>query len=107
LRPTILDDVGLPAALEWIATEHQQTYGTPVEVAGSMSRPLPSPQEAALFRIAQEALTNVGKHAGASRVQIRLAGTGPTVTLCVEDDGEGFDPARAARPAPNGCLGLS
>jgi two-component system, NarL family, sensor kinase len=57
------------------------------------SRPLPPRVEAALYRVCQEALTNIASHAGANRVTVRLVATPETVQLIVSDDGHGFDPS--------------
>jgi len=99
LRPSHLDDLGLPAALRWYAGEVQSR--TPlkimVEVFGE-PRALPAAVNTALFRIAQEALTNVVRHAEAATVRVRLRFGEESIDLQVEDDGRGFD----ARPIPDG-----
>jgi two-component system, NarL family, sensor histidine kinase UhpB len=97
LRPPALDEFGLVAALTKHLTE--RTAATclrcDVEIEGRRRR-LPEAVEAALYRIAQEALANVQKHAGASRVHVRLRFGGDAVRLDVSDDGAGFDPRRLA-----------
>jgi signal transduction histidine kinase len=108
LRPTILDDVGLCPALEWLAGEYRQTYGGTVHVqadAGSAAR-LSGEEELALFRITQEALTNSGKHGGATDVSVSLDVSQTLVTLTVEDNGRGFDVRDVKRPSKEGHLGL-
>ncbi|KKM03963.1 hypothetical protein LCGC14_1769170 [marine sediment metagenome] len=92
LRPSALDDLGLVAAVQWYAKTRLEQAGMRMrlKVAGSQQR-LPAAMETALFRIAQEAINNVAKHAGASNVGIRLEFTGTSVSLVVEDDGQGFD----------------
>lgn len=108
LRPTILDDAGLEAALEWVAAEYERTY----RGAAFVDTRLPddarlTPEiEVALFRIAQEALTNSGKHAAASTVWIRLRIVDGAAVLTVEDDGTGFDADAVPRPTREGRLGL-
>ena len=91
LRPPLLDDYGLYAALEWHARQMQARTGLRVEFGGEKLEPRPAAEvEAALFRIAQEALTNVAKHAGASRATISLSSQAGRVRLVVEDDGRGI-----------------
>lgn len=106
LRPTILDDVGLVAALEWFAAEHRQTFGNHVTVRAQQTRRLPPEIEVALFRIAQEALTNIGKHAHADSIDLSLSFPDSSARLIVEDDGCGFDPSKVDRPSREGRLGL-
>jgi signal transduction histidine kinase len=92
LRPPMLDDLGLLAALEWYAKEFSTRTGIDVSVVGEdrMHR-VPPPAEIALFRIAQEALNNVAKHARARHVDIELTSNGECV-LTVSDDGVGLRP---------------
>jgi signal transduction histidine kinase len=108
LRPTILDDVGLVAALEWLAADYELTYGGAVRVeVGREPGHFLSPElEVALFRIAQEALTNSGKHAGARNVRVSLSCSDSSVKLVIEDDGRGFDLDHVAGPTREGRLGL-
>ena len=93
LRPSHLDDLGLPAALRWYAGEvlGRTALKITVEVFGD-PRPLPGAVNTALFRIAQEALTNVVRHAEATSVRIRVRFGGESLNLQVSDDGRGFDP---------------
>lgn len=99
LRPTILDDVGLTAALRWLAHEYADRHGGSIAVEISPEEPttLSAEQEVALFRIAQEALTNAGKHAAAARVCVSLSITGQQAMLVIEDNGRGFAPGCTAR----------
>jgi signal transduction histidine kinase len=92
LRPSALDDLGLVAAVQWYAKMRLEQSGTRMrlKVDGSQRR-LPAAVETALFRIAQEAINNVAKHARASNVSIRLEFTKASVTVVVKDDGQGFD----------------
>jgi signal transduction histidine kinase len=108
LRPTILDDFGLEAALQWYADEYTLTFGIPVAVSiEPRAHPALLPEvELALFRIAQEALTNSGKYAAAARVDVVLSYPNQSVRLVIEDDGRGFDPAAARNPSRQGGLGL-
>lgn len=93
LRPAMLDDLGLVAAFEHLAGEFENASGLPVRVTatGNFSK-LSEISNTVLFRIAQEALTNIHKHAhNVSHVDIRLIETGEFITLTIEDDGSGFD----------------
>lgn len=100
LYPAVLDDYGLPAALRWYGQEFSKTAGIPVETAvEDLSMRLPATAETTLFRIAQEGLTNVLKHAEARAATILLEEAGATVRLVVNDDGKGFD---AAAVSPRG-----
>jgi two-component system NarL family sensor kinase len=92
LRPAILDDLGLAAALHHLAKEYTLSSGTPVHFeASGCTDALPDVANTVLFRLAQEALTNIERHAGASRIDITLAGDEEGVTLRLRDDGHGFD----------------
>jgi signal transduction histidine kinase len=93
LRPSHLDDLGLAAALRWYGSQLQErsSLEVDVEVSGEERR-LPSAVATALFRVGQEALTNVVKHAGATRAHLALRFGPDRVSLVVEDDGVGFDP---------------
>jgi len=84
LRPPMLDDLGLVAALHWYGTQFASWTGITVTVQGEEPAPrLPGPAENGLFRITQEALTNVGKHAHASHVLVRVAAGDETVRLVI------------------------
>jgi signal transduction histidine kinase len=97
LRPTALDDLGLRAAL----ANYVQDWSTRVQIAaelhtsGLLDERLPSEAETALYRIAQEALTNVARHSRARNVEVILERRPDGVLLVVEDDGVGFDPGEA------------
>ena len=106
LRPTALDDFGLVAALERLTHTFSESTGIQLDLESSMPpERLPAETETALYRIVQEALTNIVKHARASRVSILLARKPTTVTVVIEDDGVGFDIA-SARPDGLGLLGM-
>ncbi|HEY2723817.1 MAG TPA: GAF domain-containing sensor histidine kinase [Pseudonocardiaceae bacterium] len=102
LRPPVLDDLGLAASLESLA----RSSPLPKVQVDTTSTPLPEHVETAVYRIAQEALQNVMKHADAERVHLRLAVNAGAVLLEVSDDGTGFDPATAAERAGPGGYGL-
>jgi two-component system sensor histidine kinase UhpB len=93
LRPTMLDDLGLVPSVRWFAKRQSETYGIEitVEIDGLEDR-LPDQTEVALFRVVQEALTNVAKHAAAATARVRLRRTPEGIELLVEDSGSGFDP---------------
>lgn len=92
LRPPMLDDYGLVATLRWYVEQFSRTTGFPVlvTVEGHPAR-LPIAVETVLFRIAQEALTNALKHAGAASIKVRLVFSATTALLAIEDDGRGFE----------------
>jgi PAS domain S-box-containing protein len=93
LRPPVLDDYGLVAALRWYGTQFSTRTGVPTQVRGEEPTPrLPPDMETGLFRIAQEALTNVSKHARATQIRITLETGADNVRLTIADDGVGFDP---------------
>ncbi len=92
LRPKALDDFGLVAALERLRDTFSEQTGMRVDLESQIGGRLPSDVETALYRIVQEALTNIVKHAQASSVSIVLARTNRAVTAVIEDDGRGFSP---------------
>jgi signal transduction histidine kinase len=93
LRPSQLDDLGLVAALQWYVQEFEDRYPISVEfmTEGEPVRLL-SEYETVLFRITQEALTNIAKHANATEAVIRLKTSPNRVDVSIQDDGRGFDP---------------
>jgi PAS domain S-box-containing protein len=99
LRPTALDDLGLRAALANYVQDWSHRVGVPAKLhtSGLLDDRLPSETETALYRIAQEALTNVAKHARAENVDIILERRADNVLLIIEDDGVGFDPGAPGR----------
>ncbi len=99
LRPPVLDDYGLVAALHWYGKQFASRMGIAVTAQGEKLVPrLAAPIENALFRITQEALTNVAKHAQATQVTVAVEVDRRTVRLVIADDGIGFDPTRLAEP---------
>ena len=106
LRPTLLDDLGLAAALEHLAREFSQHSGTPVAFSASgNTEKLPAVVATVLFRIAQEALTNIERHAGARHVELSLSSRRGRVMLAIVDDGAGFD-AEGVQTHPQRGIGL-
>ena len=107
LRPTILDDLGLGPALEFLADGVSKRTGLSIAVEGSPGKRLPAPTETALYRIVQEALTNVTKHAQATRVYIKFMRNRRLLRGVIRDDGVGFDvPTVLTRRGSRG-LGLT
>jgi len=106
LRPTILDDLGLFPALEFLATGISARTRIPISVEGSPEKRLPHIIETALYRIVQEALTNVTKHAQATRVTVCLQREDQSVRCSIRDDGIGFDPAVVLAPRIERGLGF-
>jgi signal transduction histidine kinase len=106
LRPTALDDFGLVAALQRLAETFAEQTGIRVHIEAALgdSR-LPAETETALYRIVQEALTNVIKHAQAGTVSVVLTRKGDRVVAVIEDDGRGFDP-EDMRDERLGLLGM-
>ncbi len=108
LRPSILDDLGLIAALEWIAEDltKKNGIGARVEVAGN-KKELPAEVQLLLFRIAQEALSNIRRHAQASTALVKLDFGSNKLSLTVSDDGRGFELSPRADLARDGKLGVA
>ncbi len=111
LRPSILDDLGLLAALHWYAEARLGSQGVRVHwELPEVEKRLPAHIETALFRIVQEAITNIAKHAEAQNVIISLAYEDDSVAIEIEDDGKGFDPKEAMPTAASarglGVLGM-
>jgi signal transduction histidine kinase/DNA-binding response OmpR family regulator len=99
LRPPMLDNQGLQPALQWYANEFSRRTGIKVSVSGEGSaHRLEQEVEITLFRVVQEALNNVAKHARAGHVEIELDQSAAQTTLIVSDDGVGFDPEIAPVP---------
>jgi signal transduction histidine kinase len=96
LRPSMLDDLGLVAALEWQAREIGRRTGLTIEVdAADGAGELADPHRTCIYRVVQEALQNCVRHAGARHVRIGLERAAKTVSLRVADDGKGFQSARS------------
>jgi len=107
LRPALLDDLGLPAALEHIGNELAERSGLQVHVSPRVHEErLPELQAVSLFRVAQEALRNVERHAQATRIDIRLDDSHDKLELRITDDGVGFDVKNIERAKDRG-IGLT
>lgn len=91
----MLDDLGLVPALEWQARETTRQMGIAVDVKaeGDFSA-LSEQARTCVYRVAQEAITNACRHSGAHTIQLNVRCADSRVTLCVADDGRGFDPSR-------------
>lgn len=109
LRPTALDDVGLPAALTALVQLWMKRYSLPVEfhVSGLDATRLPHELESALYRIVQEALTNVAKHARASVVSVIVERKPREIDIIVEDNGDGFEDGPQGSRQRLGLLGMN
>jgi signal transduction histidine kinase len=106
LRPSVLDDLGLLSAIRWYADRQLATRGIAVRFEfGDLPR-LPPEMETALFRMCQEAMSNVARHAQATAVLVQVGVEGGEVVVDVEDDGRGFELAAAARPEGRRSWGL-
>ena len=109
LRPPVLDDLGLVTALRWYADRFARRTGLDIDVIVDLpdhDRRFSRELETACFRIAQEALTNVARHAKASQILVQLARDENVLVLTVKDDGVGFDPEHLRKRAPRATLGL-
>lgn len=107
LRPGMLDDLGLPAAIEWQAKEFQERTRIPCEVVVVPEEMTVDPDRStAIFRIFQEALTNAARHAGATNVEATLESRNGTVCLEVRDNGRGITKEEMSRPMSLGILGM-
>ena len=99
LRPTLLDDLGLEVALQWLTRTLAERCAIAIECSSTVGEQRLTPDlETLVFRITQEALTNVIRHSGASEAQVRLTRIGNLLRLQVSDDGRGFDPGELNNP---------
>jgi signal transduction histidine kinase len=108
LRPASLDHLGLEVALRQYTRSVGTSFGLAVrfKARGLKSERLPAALETALYRIVQEAMTNVVRHARATRVDVLVELRGDRVTLMIEDDGIGFDPEASQVGEHFGLLGI-
>lgn len=106
LGPSILEDLGLRSGLEWLADRVREETGLRVDLdLRCDDARIPPTVAVAVFRVAQEALTNVVRHARATRIDLRLDDTDGALSLEVADDGAGFD-VNEARSRPTASVGL-
>ncbi len=106
LRPPILDDLGLEAALRWLVRSQSESSGADVTLEMETLPELDQDVQTLLFRVAQEALNNVAKHADAREVMLRLVARGGMLQLQIVDDGRGCDPATAVGAGGSGLGGM-
>jgi signal transduction histidine kinase len=106
LRPGVLDHLGLTAALEWQAQEFQLRTGIACHVAATLQDPLDTDLATTFFRIFQETLTNVIRHAGATKVDVKLKEDGDRIILEVKDNGRGINRDEISNSRSMGLLGM-
>jgi two-component system sensor histidine kinase UhpB len=108
LRPGVLDDLGLAPALEWQARDWQARTGIECQVSASLEGATISPERGtALFRIFQEALTNIARHAQATRVRVQISADAGWLTLEIQDNGRGITSEERQRAKSFGLLGMN
>jgi signal transduction histidine kinase len=107
LRPAVLDEQGLEVALQNQVRAFEATSGVACAISTGLQTRLAPDLETVLYRVTQESLNNIGKHAGASRVTVSLATENGSVRLRINDDGVGFDPVVASRLLSEGHFGLA
>jgi len=106
LRPLLLDDLGLGPAIEWLAHNFTQRSGVDCSLDVDDEVDLPEPYASAVFRIVQESLANVAKHAQATRVTVSVERKPHSVTLRIEDNGVGFEVKAPRKTHSLGLMGL-
>jgi PAS domain S-box-containing protein len=107
LRPLVLDDLGLLPAVESLAESFRQRTGITCELAVSNPEmPLPGAHSTAVFRVVQEALTNIAKHAGAKHVEVAIEQRPTEVIVNIRDDGRGFAPQKPRKAGSFGLIGV-
>jgi len=108
LRPSILDDLGLVAAIKWLAEEIHKLSGIEIQVKADNIPLLPPETQLVLFRIVQESLNNVHRHSGASEASIMVECQGAEIRVTISDNGRGFKlPRQLSEFAGQGKLGLT
>lgn len=108
LRPSMLDDLGLEEALEWYSTDFQKRTGVNVKFNSTLlNNQLPNNISTALFRIYQESLTNIARHADATLVSAGLKSNHSVITLTIKDNGKGFDIKKIRTKNTLGLLGIN
>jgi len=105
LRPVILDDFGLDAGLRWLTERFSERTQISADYTSQSPKRLADDQETQLFRIAQEALTNIARHSGATEAKVRLDTSGDRVLLRIEDNGRGM-PAEVQTNPSLGMVGM-
>ena len=107
LRPPLLDERGLVAAVRELGSKFAKDQGVKVSVDGQADQPMPEEVEVLAYRVIQEALTNISKHAAASNVSVRIALSAGMLDVEVSDDGSGFDATKARDYLRKGKVGLA
>ncbi len=107
LRPTLLEDLGLRAATEWLIRQFSRRTSITVDLTVEAEEgTIPPAVSLVLFRIVQEALTNIARHAGASRARITLGADAEAIVLGIADNGRGVRPEEVTGPGALGILGM-
>ncbi|MDP3761459.1 MAG: PAS domain S-box protein [Ramlibacter sp.] len=106
LRPLMLDDLGLMPAIEWLVSNFSQRSGVATTLKADEELELREPFATAVFRIVQESLVNVGKHAAATEATVSIEQVGDAVELVVQDNGKGFVTSAPRKPQSLGLMGL-
>jgi signal transduction histidine kinase len=106
LRPVILDDLGLDSGLRWLCDRFTQRTAIPVHYTSNLARRLHGSEETHLFRIPQEALTNIARHAAASQAWVTLDVRQDTVLLTIADNGAGLHPGDGQNSPSLGLVGM-
>jgi signal transduction histidine kinase len=106
LRPTILDDFGLRSALNWLCDRFSERTGIEVDYSCAFDGRLSPETETHLFRIAQEALTNIARHSGATLVTITVREFAGSIHLAIRDNGKGLPPSSEIRKGAFGLVGM-
>jgi signal transduction histidine kinase len=107
LRPSVLDDLGLVAAVEWQCQEFERGTGITTHLDVQAAHPeVEQSRATTVFRILQEGLTNVARHAGASRVNVALRVSPEELTLRIGDNGTGISEAMLSSPRSLGLIGI-
>jgi PAS domain S-box-containing protein len=107
LRPPVLDERGLIPAVHELCGRFERDSGIAVTVEAKAVRHIPNEVETLAYRVVQEALTNVGKHAGASAASVRIEAGGGILRVEISDDGKGFEPGQAREFLRRGKVGLA
>ncbi len=106
LHPRVLDDFGLSGGLRWLCERFSQRTGIHLDYESNFTGRLPDEPRTHMFRIAQEALTNVARHSRATSIEVRLDETRERVSLSVRDNGSGLAASTNGRPGGMGLLGM-
>jgi signal transduction histidine kinase len=106
LRPVILDDFGLDSGLRWLCERFTQRTQVPVAYTSNSVERLPESVETHLFRITQEALTNIARHSEATEASVSFAVTDRTVHLEIADNGHGLRPSLGPKNPSLGMVGM-